>query len=93
MDRNGNLELCMNLDSRSQPNLYSLWYEIFSDERILMLKYQDFLSYKTLLPRLRVPVISDGAGNIFFQAQFPFSWLIYQKLNELNQQSTRLQGN
>ncbi|KAI6654220.1 hypothetical protein LOD99_11454, partial [Oopsacas minuta] len=63
--------------------LFNLWYDIFRDERLLVLQYKDTISPNTLLPRRRVPLFSDGAGGEYFKAQFPFSWLISQLLSQL----------
>ena len=75
VDRNGNLELAL-CNEQVPECLLDLWQDIFRDERLLVLQYRDTVSPHTLLPRRRVPVLSDGAGGKYFKAHFPFSWLI-----------------
>ena len=82
LDRNGNLELA--LYNESIPKcLFNLWQDIFRDERLLVLQYKDIVSPHTLLPRRRVPVLSDGAGGRYFKAHFPFSWMINQFTSQI----------
>ena len=75
LDRNGNLELAL-FNEEVPVCLFNLWQDIFRDERLFVLQYKDTVSPQTLLPRRRVPVLSDGAGGKYFKAHFPFSWLI-----------------
>ncbi|KAI6647050.1 E3 ubiquitin-protein ligase [Oopsacas minuta] len=86
IDRNGNLELAL-YNEKVPECLFNLWYDIFRDERLLMLQYKDTISPNTLLPRRRVPVLSDGGGGEYFKAQFPFSWLINQRLAQLSSET------
>ena len=82
LDRNGNLELA--LSNEAVPTcLVDLWHEIFRDPLLLVLKYKDILSPTTMCPRVRVPVLNDGAGSRYFKAHFPFSWLINQISSQL----------
>ena len=75
LDRNGNLELALS-DEAVPTCLVNLWHKIFRDPLLLVLKYQDIVSPVTMCPRVRVPVLNDGAGGRYFKAHFPFSWLI-----------------
>ena len=77
LDRNGNLELAL-CNEEVPECLFNLWQDIFRDDRLFVLQYKDTVSPHTLLPRRRVPVLSDGAGGKYFKAHFPFSWLINQ---------------
>ena len=77
LDRNGNLELAL-CNEEVPECLFNLWQDIFRDDRLFVLQYKDTVSPHTLLPRRRVPVLSDGAGGKYFKARFPFSWLINQ---------------
>ncbi|KAI6656630.1 E3 ubiquitin-protein ligase [Oopsacas minuta] len=82
IDRNGNLELAL-YNEEVPECLFNLWHDIFRDERLLVLQYKDTISPNTLLPRRKVPVLSDGAGGQYFKAHFPFSWFINQCLSQL----------
>ena len=93
LDRNSNLELA--LSEKGLPaNLVDLWHSIFRDPEVLVLKYRDVVSPSTMCPRVRVPVLNDGAGGKYFKAHFPFSWLINQCCSQLfaEMNSARLQG-
>ena len=57
-----------------------------------MLQYKDIVSPHTLLPRRRVPVLSDGAGGQYFKAHFPFSSMIYQLTSQILSESKNLPG-
>ena len=88
LDRNGNLELA--LPNEAVPTcLVNLWHEIFRDPLLLVLKYKDIVSPVTMCPRVRVPVLNDGAGGKYFKAHFPFSWLINQISSQLLIESKR----
>ncbi|KAI6652351.1 E3 ubiquitin-protein ligase [Oopsacas minuta] len=91
MDRNGNLELALN--NQDVPvSLVNLWYDIFRDDLLLVLKYKDIMSLNTLQPRIRVPVLNDGASGNYFTAHFPFSWLVNQCASDVLSQTKNLAG-
>ena len=75
MDRNGNLEL---LNNEKDEFFTQIWQDLFLNEEIFVTHYGS-----TLLPRRRVPVISDGLGGRFFQVKFPFSFLIQDDTEKL----------
>lgn len=85
LDRNANLELAIYFESIPEC-YYELWYHILLDEQLCVLRYKDMVSSTTLLPRTRVPVLSDGAGGKFFKANFPFSWLVQEVTSSIHMQ-------
>ncbi|KAI6647030.1 E3 ubiquitin-protein ligase [Oopsacas minuta] len=89
IDRNGNLELAL-YNEEVPECMFNLWHDIFRDERLLVLQYKDTISPNTLLPRRRVPVLSDGAGGEYFKAHFPFSWLINQFTSQMLSKTRKL---
>ena len=91
LDRNGNLELAL-YNEEIPECLFNLWQDIFRDERLLVLQYRDIVSPLTLLPRRRVPVLSDGAGGQYFKAHFPFSWMINQSTSQVLSDSKNLRS-
>ena len=91
VDRNGNLELAL-CNEQVPECLLDLWQDIFRDERLLVLQYRDTVSPHTLLPRRRVPVLSDGAGGKYFKAHFPFSWLINECASHVLSEIKNLSG-
>ena len=82
LDRNGNLELAL-CNEQVPECLLNLWQDIFRDERLLVLQYRDIISPHNLLPRRRVPVLSDGAGGKYFESRFPFSFQIKAYMEDL----------
>ena len=91
LDRNANLELAIYFESIPEC-FYELWYQILLDEKLCVLRYNDMVSSTTLLPRTRVPVLSDGAGGKFFKANFPFSWLVQEVTSSIHVQEKFLKG-
>ena len=91
LDRNGNLELAL-YNEELPECLFNLWQDIFRDERLLVLQYKDIISPLTLLPRRRVPVLSDGADGKYFPCSFPFSSLIREFVQDLWKQFTLRKG-
>ena len=91
LDRNGNLELAL-CNEEVPECLFNLWQDIFRDDRLFVLQYKDTVSPHTLLPRRRVPVLSDGAGGKYFKAHFPFSWLINQCASQVFSEIKNLSG-
>ena len=91
LDRNGNLELAL-YNEKIPDSLLNLWQDIFRDERLLVLQYKDIVSPHTLLPRRRVPMLSDGAGGQHFQSDFPFSSLIRGFVQDLWKQFSLRRG-
>ena len=82
LDRNGNLELAL-CNTNVPECLSNLWHDISKDGSLLVLHYNDTVSPNTFQPRKRVPVLSDGAGEQYFKAHFPFSWIICKISNQL----------
>ena len=91
LDRNGNLELAL-YNEELPECLSNLWQEIFRDVRLLVLQYKDIISHHTLLPRRRVPVLSDGTDGKYFKAHFPFSWMINQFTSQILSETKNLPG-
>ena len=75
MDRNGNLDL---FNDEKDEYLTKIWRDLFVDEDIFVTHFGSIL-----LPRRRVPVISDGLGGKFFQVKFPFSFFIQEDTTNL----------
>ena len=91
LDRNGNIELAL-YNEELPECLFNLWQDIFRDERLLVLQYKDIISPHTLLPRRRVPVLSDGTDEKYFKAHFPFSWMINQFTSQILSETKNLPG-
>ena len=89
VDRNGNLMLFL-VNDKTTKCLSDLWFEIFQDERVFVLRYEDTVSPETLSPRARVPVLNNGAGGKYFKASFPFSWIIDQCSFQILTESKKL---
>ena len=89
LDRNGNLMLSL-LNDETPKCLSDLWLEILQDERVFVLQYEDTVSPETLTPRMKVPMLNDGAGGKYFKASFPFSWIIDQCSSQILVESKRL---
>ena len=91
LDRNGNLDLALHNEELPEC-LFNLWQDIFRDERLLVLQYKDIISPHTLLPRRRVPVLSDGTDGEYFKAHFPFSWMVNQFTSQILFETKNLPG-
>ena len=91
LDRDGNLML--GIRTKDIPNcITNLWHAIFNDESLLVLNYKDIVSLETMLPHTRVAVLNNGVCGNFFQASFPFSWIINQMTSDLFKETTQMNG-
>jgi len=79
VDRDSNLELV-----REEGNWLSrLWIQLFQSHSMVEFRYDGFLSLENGVIRERVPVITAGRERQVFELQFPFSWLIKEKFDDM----------
>ena len=79
VDRDSNLELV-----KEEGNWLShLWIQLFQSHSMVEFHYDGFLSLESGIIRERVPVITAGRERQVFELQFPFSWLIKEKFDDM----------
>lgn len=79
VDRDSNLELV----TEEGNWLSRLWIQLFQSHSMVQFHYDGFLSLESGIIRERVPVITAGCERQVFDSQFPFSWLIKEKFDDL----------
>lgn len=79
VDRDSNLELV----TEEGNWLSRLWIQLFQSHSMVQFHYDGFLSLESGIIRERVPVITAGCERQAFDSQFPFSWLIKEKFDDL----------
>ena len=91
VDRDGNLELAASKDYW----VADLWLKIFQDTSLTYLDYTtDFIFQEgdALVVRSKVPVLSSGYRSHSFQSNFPFSWLLKERMDELHRDARSVAG-
>ena len=83
-----------NLDFMEYNNTWvsRLWLKILADRSISELSYSDMISPATNSVRERVQVIGSGAGGHRFSCQFPFSFIIKQRVEKLLKDASSVEG-
>ncbi|XP_068694638.1 E3 ubiquitin-protein ligase rnf213-alpha-like [Montipora foliosa] len=79
VDRDSNLELLMG----EGDWLSHLWIAFFQDQALVELHYDNFLSLESNIIRERVPVTTAGRERYMFDVQFPFSWLVKERIDNM----------
>ena len=79
LDRNGNLLLYRTQDNYP-VKLNEFWEILFSND-IFLFSIENSIHGRAV--NKRIPMSNDGADGHFFQALFPFSWLISKTVSEL----------
>ena len=70
---------------------HQLWLDILDDSRISPIEYEDFLSPSGTI-RGKAPVKTTAIGGTPFKADVAFSWLIKNKIDELECEASKLRG-
>ena len=84
VDRDSNLELVTD-----EGNWLSrLWIALFQSDTMVELHYDDFLSSGSGIIRERVSVITSGREKQVFDVQFPFSWLVKERIDSMRREAT-----
>lgn len=88
VDRDSNLELVMD-----EGNWLShLWLALFQSPSMVELHYESFLSLESGIIRERVPVTTSARGSQMFGLQFPFSWLIKERIDAMWREACSIAG-
>ena len=88
VDRDSNLDLLMD-----GGNWFSsLWLRFFQSENIVELHYENFLSLESGIIRERVPVVTSGPEKQSFELQFPFSWIIKERIDAMWREASSIAG-
>ena len=88
VDRDSNLELVTEEDNW----LSRLWIQLFQSHSMVEFRYDGFLSLESGIIRERVPVITAGRERQVFELQFPFSWLIKEKFDDMWRNACSIAG-
>lgn len=88
VDRDSNLELVMG----EKKWLSHLWLRFFQSDKVVELHYNDFLSLQSHSIRERVPLFTTADENQTFKLQFPFSWLIKEKMDAMWKDASSIAG-
>ncbi|XP_067056125.1 E3 ubiquitin-protein ligase rnf213-alpha-like isoform X2 [Acropora muricata] len=86
VDRDSNLDLV----SEEGTWLSRLWIAFFQDQTLVELHYDNFLSLESGIIRERAPVTTSGHGRHIFDVQFPFSWLIKERIDAMWKEATSI---
>ncbi|KAK2555497.1 E3 ubiquitin-protein ligase rnf213-alpha [Acropora cervicornis] len=86
VDRDSNLELV----SEESTWLSRLWIAFFQDQTLVELHYDNFLSLESGIIRERAPVTTSGHERHIFDVQFPFSWLIKERIDAMWKEATSI---
>ena len=70
----------------------SLWLGFFQSENIVELHYESFLSLESGIIRERVPVVTSGREKQSFELQFPFSWIIKERIDAMWREASSIAG-
>ena len=88
VDRDSNLDLVPEEGSW----LSSLWIALFQNPSMVELHYENFLSLESGIMRERVPVTTSGRERHLFDLQFPFSWLIKERIDAMWKEAASIAG-
>lgn len=88
VDRDSNLDLVM----EEGTWLSCLWIALFQNPSMVELHYENFLSLESGIIRERVPVTTSGRERHTFDLQFPFSWLIKERIDAMWKDAASIAG-
>ena len=88
VDRDSNLDLVMDGGNW----LSSLWLDFFQCDKMVKLDYDGFLSLESGIIRERVPVVTSGRETQSFELQFPFSWIIKERIDAMWREASSIAG-
>ena len=88
VDRDSNLDLVMDGGNW----LSSLWLGFFQCDEMVELHYDGFLSLESGIIRERVPVVTSGRETQSFELQFPFSWIIKERIDAMWREASSIAG-
>ena len=88
VDRDSNVELVTDEGNW----LSQLWIAFFQSPGVVELHYDGFLSLESGIIRERVPVITSGRERQTFDLQFPFSWLIKERIDSMWREACSIAG-
>ena len=88
VDRDGNLDLIRNDNTWRS----TVWLKIFDDANISELQYKKVISPLTSTVRERVQVLGSGAGGHFYKCQFPFSFLVKERIEKMFKEASSVAG-
>ena len=88
VDRDSNLELVVDGGNW----LSSLWLDFFQCDEMVKLDYDGFLSLESGIIRERVPVVTSGSETQSFELQFPFSWIIKERIDAMWREASSIAG-
>ena len=88
VDRDSNLELVVDGGNW----LSSLWLDFFQCDKMVKLDYDGFLSLESGIIRERVPVVTSGRETQSFELQFPFSWIIKERIDAMWREASSIAG-
>ena len=88
VDRDSNLELVVDGGNW----LSSLWLDFFQCDKMVKLDYDGFLSLESVIIRERVPVVTSGSETQSFELQFPFSWIIKERIDAMWREASSIAG-
>ena len=88
VDRDSNLELV----TGEGTWLSRLWISLFQSQDIVELQYDSFLSLESGIIRERVPVMTSACERQNFDLQFPFSWLIKERIDAMWKEACSIAG-
>lgn len=88
VDRDSNLELVT-----GEGTWFSrLWISLFQSQDIVELQYDSFLSLESGIIRERVSVMTSACERQNFDLQFPFSWLIKERIDAMWKEACSIAG-
>ena len=70
----------------------SLWLGVFQSENMVELHYESFLSLESGIIRERVFVVTSGREKQAFALQFPFSWIIKERIDAMWREASSIAG-
>jgi len=88
VDRDSNLELVVDGGNW----LSSLWLDFFQCDKMVKLDYDGFLSLESGIIRERVPVVTSSRETQSFELQFPFSWIIKERIDAMWKEASSIAG-
>ena len=88
VDRDSNLDLVMDGGNW----LSSLWLGFFQCDEMVELHYDGFLSLESGIIRERVPVVTSSRETQSFELQFPFSWIIKERIDAMWREASSIAG-
>ena len=88
VDRDSNLDLVVDRENW----LSSLWLGFFESENMVELHYESFLSVESGIKRERVSVVTSGRQKQSLELQFPFSWIIKERIDAMWREASSIAG-